>query len=171
MAKYTRGKYDDCRICDEHAQNKKVTDHTLTPVINRKHGCIEPGGMSAGSLTSSSIVPNKSRRVLLEGVLRGQYTDANCPEYNRDRVNTSILPFEKELIPPPVCQPDMEPIHTRQGCPQEYKYDRLITLGHVPPHPWEKSIDYGVNTRELSRKVYKKLNPFSDCTCGNVDKE
>lgn len=168
MAQYTRPMYDDCRVCEDHAMNEKYVNYTLNPVVKETKGCLEPGGMPASSLNSSSTVPTRGNQVFLEGVLRGQFTDAACPDYNRDRVNTAISKYEKDLVPPPMCSPDMEPVHTRLGCPGEYQYNRIFEMNTVPNHPWEQSMGFGVNSRELAREVYRESNPFTNGTCGGT---
>ena len=169
MSQYTRAKYDDNRICSDHAANQKYVERTFNPIAHEATtGCLEPSGLPAGSLTSSSILPEHGDRVALEAVLRGQYTNPEQAEYNRDRVNTAIDGFESDLVPPPFCSKDMEPIQTRLGCQADLQYDRLFDIGLVPNHPWERAHGPSVNSRAVARDVYSELNPTDVGSCGGV---
>jgi len=165
MAQYTRGIYDDARICSEYEANQKIVEHSLDPIANEANpGCLMPAGLPASSLNAISVLPTKGSRVELEGVLRGQTGDV----YSRDNVNHQVDAFQKDLVAPSNCSRTMEPIQTRLGCPGSNEYDRIFNMGIVPQHPWERAMGPSLNSREIARDVYQQMNPFAPNTCGGV---
>jgi hypothetical protein len=140
--------------------NEKANSYTFDEIAYKAtSGCIEHGGLPAGSLGGRSSMPTTEEQVSLEGVLRGNFKDESCEFYNRDRANTEIDQYESKLVPPIFCDADMEPIHTRQDCPKEYVIDRQFDNQLAPRFPWEHSIGYGINSKDLSRQAYRRNNP------------